>query len=340
MELRQLDRKILFELDKNSRSSYAELGRTLRTPPETIRYRINLMVEGGIIEKFYCVVSMGMLGYSLYKIFLKTESAPERTIEELISFALTKPCVVWAVRFDGAFDIGLTLRSEGLKEISETLDAILENFGQYVAKRSFCANIASEYLPRSYLVNKKRTFQQSRGYAIGSMPLRKVDEIDLSLIEQLGTDCRKNAADLAQGIKDDPAVLHPISREGVILRLSRLEKDRLIQGYTVVINHDRIGQLHYKTLLLLNNCTADERRELLEHCRRHSRVQYIIKSIGEWDYELTLEVESVEQLRSILVEITNLRPRMIRDYCSLRITQFRRYNLVSGILERKTARAT
>ena len=330
MKNEKASRQLLFELDRNARASYAELGRNLRIPAETVRYRMNALIEAGVIEKFYCIVSMGMLGYSLFKIFLKLESANERNIEEIVRFLNQQKTVVWVVRFDGYFEIGITLRGESLGDISETLDELHERYGQFVAKRSFCANISSEYLPRSYLIGKAKKLERKSGYTVGSK-LRPIDEIDRSILEQLGIDCRLSAADLAEGLQRDRKIRAPISREAVLLRLKRLERDRVIQAYSVVLNHEKLNQLHYKTLIRLGSCSGEERNRFLQFCRQAPRVQYIIKSLGEWDYELTIECESVEQYRAQLVEITSFVPRLVKDHCSLMIMKFHHYNLVKGI---------
>ena len=46
------DRKILFELDKNARISYAQIGKKVGLSTEVVHYRIKRFEEKGIITNF------------------------------------------------------------------------------------------------------------------------------------------------------------------------------------------------------------------------------------------------------------------------------------------------
>ncbi|NOX71652.1 MAG: winged helix-turn-helix transcriptional regulator [Candidatus Micrarchaeota archaeon] len=52
VKLDNIDRKILFELDKNCRINTAKLGRIVRKSREAVKYRIRRLVEKGVITAF------------------------------------------------------------------------------------------------------------------------------------------------------------------------------------------------------------------------------------------------------------------------------------------------
>lgn len=62
-------------------------------------------------------------------------------------------------------------------------------------------------------------------------------------------------------------------------------------------------------------------------CRKSPHITYAIKSFGEWDYEVDIEVSSVEELRSTVRVLTREHAAIIRDYDTLAISAIHKYNL-------------
>ncbi|MCK5031460.1 MAG: Lrp/AsnC family transcriptional regulator, partial [Thermoplasmatales archaeon] len=57
------DRKILYQLDINSRQSYSQIAKKVGLSKTVLVYRINRLKEKGVIQKFYTVIDAYRLGY-------------------------------------------------------------------------------------------------------------------------------------------------------------------------------------------------------------------------------------------------------------------------------------
>ena len=57
------DRKILFELDRNSRQSLSQIGKKVGVAKSIVSYRINRLQKLGIIKSYYTVVDLYKLGF-------------------------------------------------------------------------------------------------------------------------------------------------------------------------------------------------------------------------------------------------------------------------------------
>ncbi len=66
-----LDRKLLYELDSDSRQSLSQLARVLREGRDRVSYRVERLVREGVIRQFTVVINPYRLGYTLYKTYLK-----------------------------------------------------------------------------------------------------------------------------------------------------------------------------------------------------------------------------------------------------------------------------
>ena len=52
-----LDRKILYELDRNSRRSASEIAKKVRVHRNVVNFRINRLIEKGIIREFVTIIN-------------------------------------------------------------------------------------------------------------------------------------------------------------------------------------------------------------------------------------------------------------------------------------------
>ena len=136
-----LDRKILFELDRNSRLSFSEIARSLKIPHDTVRYRIRSLEDRKIVNKFHTSVDTSKLGFLMYEMFLKLITSSEQTTQKLLNFLIQKPFITWVTRTEGGYDIGIAFRNSNPTLLSAFIDELLENFGELIIKKTLQVNI-------------------------------------------------------------------------------------------------------------------------------------------------------------------------------------------------------
>ena len=61
------NRKILYQLDVNSRQPYSRIGKLVGLPKTAVAERIQSLQEKGIIHSFYTVIDVYKLGYILMR---------------------------------------------------------------------------------------------------------------------------------------------------------------------------------------------------------------------------------------------------------------------------------
>ena len=65
------DKKILYELDRNSRQSNNQIAKKVGLSEQVVGHRIRRLQELGIIEYFYVKTNPSALGYMHIKIYLR-----------------------------------------------------------------------------------------------------------------------------------------------------------------------------------------------------------------------------------------------------------------------------
>ena len=99
------DKKILYELDKNSRIGYSALGKKVRLSKEVVRYRILKLEQEKVIQKHLTVIDTGKLGFVLHKFYFIFQNTTEEIENEIIEYIKNREDTVWFVSMDGKYNI-------------------------------------------------------------------------------------------------------------------------------------------------------------------------------------------------------------------------------------------
>ncbi len=310
------DKKILYELDKNSRVSYSQIAKATRLKQETVRYRINSLVKEGVIQKFLAILNTTKLGNSYYQIMLKLQNVNEESKNFIIDFLKNNNKIAWIGNLEGSYDIAFILYVKNQIELQSMINELFEKFSKVIMKKTISVNLYAEFFPRDYLINKERIKIKKAAYK----PYEKsiiLDEIDGKICYLLGINSRISSIEMAKKIN--------ISSDAILQRLKRLKKEEIILGYNLVLNQEKINQAHYKILIYLNNISKEKEKSLIMFSSINNLVIAIVKTLAEWDYEIDIEVENVNQLKEFTMNLTNHFSDIIKDYELIRIVNMPKY---------------
>jgi len=103
VSLDDLDKRILKSLQFNCRQSFAELSRELEVAEATVRFRVNRLVEDGVITRFAALVNPAKVGMKVSgAILLKIDPAYlEDACKQLVSFSET----LYLFQSTGEYDV-------------------------------------------------------------------------------------------------------------------------------------------------------------------------------------------------------------------------------------------
>ncbi len=316
LELDRKDRKLLYELGKDSRQSHSSLGKKIRASKEVVNYRMNRLVKQGAIFKFITILDPAKLGYTLNKVMLKLESISKKKKKELVEYLRNHDSSLWTAECDGPFDVGFMLFARSQFELDYELRKIYEQFSNFINRKEISVNLAGEYFERRYLVGRPPSTKKEQVYGGRPKPIT-IDANDWKILRVLAEDARASSTDIAKGL--------PIKADAVRDRIRKLERLGIIKGYSMIIDNAAIGQIHYKVLIKLKDLSKKTLTGIRQFCIKTSKASYLIKSIGPWDLELDLEVESSEEYRNMMMSLTEELPNAIRSYDTLLIYKIHQY---------------
>ena len=314
-----IDRKLITELDRNARVSYSHLAARLDIPAETLRYRLTTLLDRGAISAFYTVIDAGQLGCSVHKGLIKLHNVDEERVERIIAYLVKHPLINWVVRLDGAFDVSFTLWASTLAEVSSFIDEFKSKFHIYITKVALAVNIEAEFLPREFGGRGRKNLARQARYSVSQSAYR-LDDTDLAILRALASDPRAPATEIARTAK--------VTSETVAKRMANMEEHRIIGGYRLVLDSSLLGEQNFYVLVYLNLVSKDKIEKFVQYCREQLAVNYIIKALGEWDYELNVEVANFLECRTLMMDLTRQFSEIIRDYAAMPVSKIHKFMIM------------
>ena len=317
-ELDSVDRRVLFELSKNPRGAVAQIARSARISGDIVRYRIAKFEKLGLVIRYEARNALDRLGFTHYQLLLQLRGATEERIEKIVAFLDVQPEVTWIGRLYGGFDVALALRCKGVAEVSSFQDRLLEKFGFLLLQRAMGATVKVEYFSRDYLVGKKRRVKKSQS-SVQPKTYRRLDEIGLAICRILAEDCRRSSAEVARLLVETD-VTPSITGEAVSYRIRQLEREGWLSAYWLVLNPDIQDIIYCKIFMNVEHQAQQKLKRFLDFCRSHPNVVLLFKTLGEWEYEVNVEVGDVRESQQFMMELTKSHPDVLRDYWMVFLT--------------------
>lgn len=317
------DRKILYQLDLNSRQANSEIAKKVGLSKQVVGFRIKRLIQEKLITSFHSVIDISKLGFTIHKNFLRLQNLDPDKEKELLSYLQNHPNVVWVASCDGKYDLAFGTWAKDMLFLDKTLKELDRHFGEFISEQQISTIIRGEYFLRDYLISKKLPSALRQSF-FGSVPEQiKMDRLDWQILQELAKSSRQTAVEIANTIK--------LSADAVSDRIRRFERFGVIKHYNIVPNESVFPYFHYRVLLGLKNLSEEKENSLTEFCRINPNIVYIVKALGPWEFEIDLEVESVEQFRSIMMELKSEFKDIIKDYSALQIYRVHKYNFCPSI---------
>ncbi|PIN75009.1 hypothetical protein COV18_04590 [Candidatus Woesearchaeota archaeon CG10_big_fil_rev_8_21_14_0_10_37_12] len=296
------DRKILYELDTDARQTYLQIAKSVGLSKDVVIYRINRLIEKGVIRRFYAVLDPSKLGYFTVRVYLKFQNISSEKEKEMINYISQLNNVRNLARIEGDWNFVFMLWVKTHEDFDKTWLAFEKKFRPHIQRKEI-AIITEEYRFRRHHFYEGKQLKHLVDVTGLSKP-EKLDKIDLQLLELLYRSARCSLIELANKIK--------LTSKAVSYRIKQLEQKKIIVRYRAALNLDALGYHHYKV-----NVNLEKLEELTALNTFIKSNQYIVKSlrsIGGSDFEFNVECPGFNEFLNILTKMKEQFGESIRDY--------------------------
>ena len=285
------DKKILFELDINSRLSASKIAKKLKLPKETVNYRIKRLEKNGWINRLYTIFNASLFGYSYYRVFLKFYKLTASTKMEIIDYITSDPTCANLRVLEGQYDVVFLTIQKNPGELKGFLQCFLNNFGMYVLEKNVFILMKTHKLNQKFL-SEGRTIKKTFTHInVKDFPL---DKIDLGIMKLISTNARIKLSAIAQSLKVDSRLIE--------YHIKRMERLGIIVAYTTDLNLVRIN----RELIQIDIALKDPAiiPDIINFFDKTNTSIFVHEMLGKYDLSVEIYVENHEMLRDILENFT------------------------------------
>ncbi|MFC1690890.1 Lrp/AsnC family transcriptional regulator [Nanoarchaeota archaeon] len=317
IRLKLKNREVLYELDSNSRQSFSDIAKKVNLSKQVVAYNVKNMLDSSIIENFVTYINTSKLGFTTYKIFLKTQNIGEEKEEEIINFLRNHDTVTWCVSCDGIYDLGFNVMTRNVYYLNKFLSEFKDKFEEYVGEMDLHIMLKKEIFKRKYLVGMVKEVMKKIPEKTEE-EIFQIDELNSKILEKLARNSRTNTVDIAKALNT--------TTQTITSRIKKMEKNNIITNYSINIDPNILNQLHHKILFKFQDLSREKEESFYEFCKTHPNIQFLSKTIGRYDAEINIEVRTTPEFRAIMKEIRKNFSDIIREYQLLNIYENHKVN--------------
>jgi DNA-binding Lrp family transcriptional regulator len=286
------DRKILYELDKNSRQSNSEIAKKVGLNKNTVNYKISRMTHEGVISGYYATIDSSKLGYFSVRVYMNFFNTSSEDEARMLKWLKENKTVGVLARIETICDLVIMAWVKDIYEFEEFWSEFKRKFRKYFWKERVHIFSGVLHFKRKYLLPENK--KEARDFeSIGGREKVTYDELDMKILRLIAENARMPLIEMAEKLKVDDRT--------IAFRIKQLEKKEVIQGYRVNLNLAKIGYSYYKINFILDDYSKYD--SLQSFCESHGNVIYIDKTLEDLDFEIDVEIKSKEELIQLIDEI-------------------------------------
>lgn len=298
------DREILYQLDLDSRQSFAKIGKKVGLSKTVVAYRINKLIENDYIKTFYTVIDAFKLGYNSFRIYLVYQYMTQEREHELIAHFTSHKLNWWTISAEGRFDLAVIVWVKNINDFYSFWEDTLRKFRDNFLEQQFSAYIQIYTYRHSYLLDDPNKSDRTKFEITGGGDQAIIDELDYRLLRIIAPNARIPVKDLADKLGTTVAVVN--------YRLKKLIRQGVIQGFRADIDYGKLGYQFFKADLDLKD--YKQRGKIINYAKTNPHLIRIDKSVGISDLEMEYHVKSLEEFHAIMKDLVNKFPEAIKKY--------------------------
>ncbi|PLW80031.1 hypothetical protein C0585_05065 [Candidatus Woesearchaeota archaeon] len=288
------DRKILYELDQNSRQSASQIAKKVALSTEVVNYRIKRLENENIITGYQTIINLSKLGIYQFKICMAFQHITTKKLEEIIIKLKELEETKWVVSCNGSWDMIISLETKTFEEIDYIKNKVLGLFEGHLDKKSIAILVEGTVHDRDYLLDKKYN-NTKKNILMKKDEIVRIDELDYKILKILSVNSRKSLIEIASELKTTARVIQ--------YRIQQLVKQKIILAFKISINYEKLKLRFYKAFIHIDNPKIERVKKLKASLEQNPNVIHIAKVLSNWEFEPEFEVSNEIEFDKIINQL-------------------------------------
>ena len=299
------DRKILYQLDIDSRQSFRSIGRKVGLSKDVVASRVKKLQDSGVIKHFYTQVDSFKLGYICFRFYIVYRDAPKEIQDEIIDYFIKDKHITILASLKGEYDLIVGIYVKEMNEFFYLWRRTLNKYRDYFQQQIFSTYNQQYAYRASYLFEDDMEKTDRNKYEIiTSGSIVKTDSLDFKILKILTSNARIPTKDIAKKLNS--------TTKTIADRIKKLTKMGVIQAYRVNIDHSLLDYYLYKANITLNKYNI--RGDMIRYIKKNHHLILIDETAGFADLELDFIVDSARQFHCIIDDLSTRFPNSIKNY--------------------------
>lgn len=307
----KLDRQILSIIELDARIPISELARKARTSRTVAEYRLKQFEENGIVRGYYCLLDPSRFGLTVWKLWLSFHKISQDERSKFFMYIEKHPRIWWYAECAGVYDVVLCVLAKTPHDFNNFFNTLQDKHSNIIGDSTILINVSFEYHTRGYLTNSQSKLIES---SFQEKPLiKKISDDAIHILKLLSINSRISYSEISQKTKKNVKTIKSIIQE--------LKKSGVIVYFRPSIDTPKLGYEYYKVLLYLHNPRGGILPSIVYWCRLKKNIVAIISCVGPWQLELEIEIDTFRNLCTLLTELKDQFPDVVKSYDTLLITK-------------------
>ena len=299
------DKKILYFLEQDSRQSMRNIGKKVGLSKDVVSNRIKNLEENGVIYNYYTVVNTFKLGFNVLRFYIKLQFVTSDIKKEIIDCFLENKYTNVVCSIEGSYDLVIIFSMKDVNEIYQFWEKTLDRFRDYIDSYNFSLYYKEQLYDRRFLLGDEKSQNQRIKMVISSSKERiDIDRLDYDILSIIAPNSRVPTIEIAKRLKSTTSIVH--------YRIKKLLDLGIIMGYRISIDCSKIGLKMMKCDLILRDRNSSNK--IMNYMEKNPYLRGKDTSIGNADLELTFTLNNISSLHSIIQDLSNKYPGVIRNY--------------------------
>jgi len=286
------DLKIIEQLQGNARTPFSKIAREVGLSADSVANRIESLRNKGILGNDFVYINFHKLGYVDYGVYLSTVSLSTQTKKEIIDHISGHRNVHYFSETGGSYNFIIGILAKNPPEFNRILESLIMPFYQYIYSKEIIIRLNIDQYASLLTADEKELLSARFG---GSIEDEQLDQQDQIILEHLTKTARAKIITIANELE--------MSSSSVIQRIKSLKSRGIITGYYQPVNLNSQGYQVYNLTLSLVLTTNEIHSRLKSYCQNNPHTRWLIQTMGDWDFELGIEVKDQKELQKIMDEL-------------------------------------
>ncbi|MEK6973597.1 MAG: winged helix-turn-helix transcriptional regulator [archaeon] len=295
VELDSIDSKILHQLDLNARMPISLIAKRTSLSRMVVEYRINKMLELGVIRAFATQIDPAKFGLSSWKVYVRLHNTTAELENQIMDFLAANPQVWWVVKCYGQYNLLYSVVGESYYEFYKSLIDFHNRFGEYILEENINNHLEPEFSSRGYL-SDENPVMVCKPFLV-KPEKSDSDSIDFKILKVISVNARLSAVEIAKKTGLSPRV--------VDYRMKELIKKKVIVYFRLVLDVNKIGRDYYKGLVYLKNTNSKNMERLIGHLKLNKEITQWGKTVGPWQLEIESESRNFKEYNLTIEALLN-----------------------------------